>query len=557
MDTTRLILIVALAVVTSMLWEQWQHDYGHPPATTPKTTTAPQPGAAKQPGAAGGEVPEFGEEKDHTAAAPAQSKKPAEAARRTISVHTDTFDLKIDMRGASIVKADLPKYPVDLDHPDQPFVLLNDTGQKLYIVQGGILSKQDAPTHEAEFHATQQSYTMAPGQDRLEVPLTWNDDGIKVTKVFDFQRGSYLIDIRYEVKNDSATTWRGRGYVQVKRSKPEKKHHSMVRAYTGAVISSPDDRYKKLKFDEIQDQKLQKDIINGWAAMQQHYFLTAILPPDKSASYRYYTSVTNGKYYSIGAISPQQQAAPGKTALLRQQIYVGPKVQDRLAQIADGLDLTVDYGILWFLAKPVFWCLKELHGLTGNWGWAIILVTVFLKLLFYRLSAAGYRSMAKMRQVQPRMKAARERYKDDKSRLNQAMMEIYKEEKINPLGGCLPIVIQIPVFIALYWVLLGSIELRQAPFIFWIRDLSAPDPYWVLPLIMGITMFIQQRLNPAPMDPIQQKVMMALPFAFTIFFGFFPSGLVLYWVVNNILSIIQQWRITQNLERAGLSVRKK
>jgi YidC/Oxa1 family membrane protein insertase len=362
--------------------------------------------------------------------------------------------------------------------------------------------------------------------------------------------------VDYKVRNDSGREWQGRAYQQLKRSDPGRESR-FIYTYTGTVISGPEDRYRKIDFDDISEQKLEQDIVNGWAAMLQHYFLTAVIPADKSASYRYYTNTVAGKYFSIGAISPAQEIGAGKEKVFHQQVYVGPKIQERLDEIADGLELTVDYGILWFIAKPLFWILKELHVITGNWGWSIILVTVLLKLLFYRLSAAGYRSMANMRRVQPRIQSIRERYKNDKTRLNQAMMDIYKEEKINPLGGCFPILIQIPVFIALYWVLLESIELRHAPFIFWIRDLSSPDPYWVLPVIMGVTMFAQQKLNPAPMDPVQQKVMMTLPFVFTVFFGFFPSGLVLYWVVNNILSIAQQWRITHKLEQDGLSVRSK
>jgi YidC/Oxa1 family membrane protein insertase len=545
MDTTRLILLTALAVVAAMLWQEWQKDYGQPAPAAPVAT---QPAAAPPPHK---DVPEIA---GHAAArAPAAKAAP----RQMVRVHTDTFDLDIDPMGANIVRAALPKYPTELDSTNNPFVVLENTDTLYYVVQGGVISKSGAPTHESMFAPEQTSYTMAPGQDRLEVSLTWSHGDIKVTKIFGFERGSYLIDVRYVVENHSGQEWRGRSYEQIKRTKPVTKHHGGVYTYTGAVISSPDDRYKKIKFGDFKDHKLSADIVNGWAAMLQHYFITAVLPADKSATYHYYTSTLDNKYYSIGAITPEQSAAPGQTAQIRQVIYIGPKLQDRLASIADGLDLTVDYGILWFIAKPLFWCLKELHALTGNWGFAIILVTVFLKLLFYRLSAAGYRSMAKMRRVQPRLLSLRERYKEDKARLNQAMMELYKEEKINPLGGCFPILIQIPVFISLYWVLLGSIELRHAPFILWIRDLSAADPYWVLPVLMGITMFAQQRLNPTPMDPIQQKVMMALPIVFTVFFGFFPSGLVLYWVINNILSIIQQWRITRNLERAGLSVRQK
>ena len=317
-------------------------------------------------------------------------------------------------------------------------------------------------------------------------------------------------------------------------------------------------RYEKISFEDMQEEKISKTIRNGWAAMIKHYFVTALIP-GSSEEYHYYTLYLDSREtglsrdrYVIGATGPLLSIAPGEVIADKHSLYVGPKSQHRLENLAPGLELTVDYGKLWFIAKPLFWCLEKFHSLTGNWGWAIILVTLMLKLLFYNLSAAGYRSMARMRKVQPRLMAIRDRYKDDRTRLNKAMMDMYKQEKINPLGGCFPILVQIPVFIALYWVLLESVELRQAGFIFWLKDLSTADPYFILPVVMGITMFVQQKLNPAPMDPVQEKVMMTLPFVFTIFFAFFPSGLVLYWVVNNVLSIAQQWLIMRNLDRAGL-----
>ena len=314
-----------------------------------------------------------------------------------------------------------------------------------------------------------------------------------------------------------------------------------------AAVSSPDKRYEKIPFDDMAQQDISRDVPGGWAAMIQHYFISAWIPP-RDATNHFYTKALPGERYLVGLAGPTREVAPGSVADLGLELYMGPKNQDRLAQIADGLDLTVDYGWLWFIAQPLFWLLKWLHKLVGNWGWAIVLVTVLIKLAFYHLSATSYRSMANMRRMAPRLQSLKERYGDDKQRLNQAMMELYKKEKINPLGGCLPILVQIPVFIALYWVLLESVEMRQAPFILWIEDLSIKDPYFVLPLIMGVSMYIQQKLNPAPPDPMQAKIMMSLPFVFTIFFAFFPSGLVLYWVVNNILSISQQWYITRKIE---------
>ena len=547
MDTPRFILVLALTLVSIMLWEAWQRDYGAAPAGT-ATPDALQP--LEDP-----EIPQIKPDDTTTRSVPG-----AEALQGTdgsvTTVETDVLRLKID-RGGTIVFAELPGYPVSLDNPDQAFVLLNNSTNLYHVIQSGIVG-ETAPTHKDMFSAGRTSYTLNEGEDVLEVPLTWKSaDGVSVTKVFIFTRGSYRIHLKHIVENESVTDWEGRQYTQIKRDDPSKEGRKLLYTYTGAVLSSPDNRYEKISFDDMEDAETDENISNGWAAMIQHYFLTALLPADKQAVYRYYTRAFSSQYYSIGNVSPALRLAPGQQGELADYLYVGPKQQSELEQLADGLELTVDYGILWFLAKPLFWCLERLYGLTGNWGWSIILVTIMLKVLFYRLSAAGYRSMANMRRVQPRMVAIRDRHKDDRARLNQAMMQIYKEEKINPFGGCFPILVQIPVFLALYWVLLESVELRQADFIFWLNDLSSKDPFYVLPIIMGATMLIQQRLNPAPMDPMQEKVMKALPFVFTVFFAFFPSGLVLYWVTNNVLSIAQQWLITKNLEKEGLSTANK
>ena len=547
MDTPRFILVLALTLVSIMLWEAWQQDYGAAPAGT-ATPDALQP--LEDP-----EIPQIKPDNTTTRSVPGAAALQGTDGSVT-TVETDVLRLKID-RGGTIVFAELPGYPVSLDNPDQAFVLLNNSTNLYHVIQSGIVG-ETAPTHKDMFSAGRTSYTLNEGEDVLEVPLTWKSaDGVSVTKVFIFARGSYRIHLKHIVENESVTDWEGRQYTQIKRDDPSKEGRKLLYTYTGAVLSSPDNRYEKISFDDMEDAETDENISNGWAAMIQHYFLTALLPADKQAVYRYYTRAFSSQYYSIGNVSPALRLAPGQQGELANYLYVGPKQQSELEQLADGLELTVDYGILWFLAKPLFWCLERLYGLTGNWGWSIILVTIMLKVLFYRLSAAGYRSMANMRRVQPRMVAIRDRHKDDRARLNQAMMQIYKEEKINPFGGCFPILVQIPVFLALYWVLLESVELRQADFIFWLNDLSSKDPFYVLPIIMGATMLIQQRLNPAPMDPMQEKVMKALPFVFTVFFAFFPSGLVLYWVTNNVLSIAQQWLITKNLEKEGLSTANK
>jgi YidC/Oxa1 family membrane protein insertase len=551
MDNLRFILIVSLVLVGSLLWQAWQEDYAPPasPGAVAPTQAPAVPAAPAMP--RGSEtIPEPG---------PVTVAELGAVAGREmrIMVNTDVLRVELDSAGATLSRAELLRYPVRLDAPDEPLLFLDDAPERFYVVQGGLLagSGTSAPTHESVFDVDRQSYAMSPGQEVLVVPFKWNSGGIEVTKEYVFARGSYEIGVRYRVTNSSGAPWRGRSYMQIQRADPGRTGRRLVYTYTGAVLSSPEKPYEKIDFDDMRENKLERDVSNGWIAMLQHYFVTALLPARADLPYRYYSARLADGRYAVGLISPVVEIAAQDQETLDERIYVGPKVQKLLTHAAPGLELTVDYGHLWFLAKPLFVCLVWLHGLTGNWGWAIILVTVLLKVLFYRLSAAGYRSMANMRRVQPRLKAIQERHKDDRARLNQAMMQIYKEEKINPFGGCLPILIQIPVFIALYWVLLESVEMRQVPWVLWIRDLSSPDPYWVLPLIMGATMFMQQKLNPAPMDPVQEKVMQIMPFAFTIFFGFFPSGLVLYWVANNILSIGQQWLIMRGMERAAKEAR--
>lgn len=554
METVRFVLVIIFVMLTMKLYTTWQATY--PPVESVQQSEIPStpPGQQTTP-AIRGEVPDLAALPESST--PEQAQTVQTSGPAPVEIETDIFRISINPVGAGIEQAALLDFPVDLQHPDDPFVLMEQSAEQFFISQGGVLSKQEGPTHEAQYRTAAQNYKMAAGEDELLVPFTWSANGLTVTKTYRFVRGSHLVTINYMISNNTGEQWTGRTYQQIKRNDPEKSTMRFIYTYTGTVISEPENRYTKIAFDDIDDAPLAKDITNGWIAVIQHYFLTALVPTDKDAQYHFYTRSLGNKLYTSGLVSPSMVIEPGQRIETSQSIYIGPKDQDRLAEIAEGLDLTVDYGMLWFLAKPLFWLLSEIHEIVGNWGWSIILVTVLLKLMFYKLSAAGYRSMARMRQVQPRLVSLKERYKDDRVKMNQAMMQIYKEEKINPFGGCFPIVVQIPVFIALYWVLLESVELRQAGFILWINDLSTPDPYWVLPLIMGITMFLQQKLNPAPIDPVQAKVMMVLPVVFTVFFGFFPSGLVLYWVANNTLSILQQWKIMRNLEKAGLGHKKK
>lgn len=550
MDNTRLFLFIALSFIGLMLWDAWQRDY-HTPATVEtaddltvnrSTDTAP-PVAAAPSNADFTDKPSV-QDPTNLNIAPINNDQDA----GTVNVETDVLRVKIDLRGGGISYAALKAYPKESDAPDVPFELLDNNQERLFVYQNGLTGKGTTPDHHALYSATKTEYTLGESDDSLSVALSWkNDAGLNVEKTYRFKRNSYLIDIDYSVKNHADVAWQGRSYEQLQRAKPSS-GRTLLYTFTGAALSTPEQRYEKYDYDDLKDTPINTDVANGWVAILEHYFVSALVPVTDKA-YHYYSKILDEKRYIIGFYSQPQSIESGATGNFTSRIFIGPKKQELLAQVAPSLELTVDYGVLWFIGKPLFQTLQFIHNITGNWGWAIILVTILLKLIFYPLSAAGYRSMAKMRKVQPRMMSIKERHEGDRARMNQAMMELYKTEKINPLGGCLPIIVQIPVFIALYWVLLESVELRQVPFTLWLKDLTAKDPYFVLPLLMGISMWIQQKLNPAPMDPVQQKVMQILPFVFTVFFAFFPAGLVLYWVVNNVLSIIQQWRITKVIEQ--------
>lgn len=558
MDNQRLILFLALSFVLFLGWEAWQEDYAPKPVTSSDSSTEMSaPAMASSAAQAPSDVPMAQQTqldqsvKADTPAAPTTGMEESTSSQR-IHVVTDTLDVIIDTRGGDIRQADLLKYPIASDKPDEPFRLMKDSLPNLFVAQSGLLSNNNAPDHYASFKAEKSSFELQPGQDALRIPLTWQDDtGIKVTKTIIFHRGQYVIDVEQKVENGSATEWQGRQYRQLQRSRPDGSGESMfIHTYTGGVIYSEEEHYEKITFDDMKDANLSRDIDGGWAAMIQHYFLGAIIPP-KDETNHFYTKSAGDDRFIIGLVSPSKTVNSGQTDTFTTRLYVGPKDQAVLEEMGDNLDLTVDYGILSVIAKPMFWTMSWFHNLFGNWGWAILMVTLIIKAIFYPLSAASYRSMANMRKFAPKMQQLKERYGDDRQKMSQAMMELYKKEKINPLGGCLPMIVQIPVFISLYWVLLESVEMRQAPFIFWITDLSIKDPFYVLPLLMGISMFVQQKLNPAPPDPVQAKVMMALPVIFTLFFAFFPAGLVLYWFANSALSVAQQWYITAKIEKAA------
>ena len=548
-EQIRMILIIALALVTFLLWDAWQRDYGPRPGTE-----APSSGSGTSSGESqGADVPRLPQSAQATSkSTPSASTDDGRADSgigRKVSVRTDVLRVEIDSLGGTITRVELLTYPVAHEKPDEPFVLLAEADTKDYfIAQSGFTGSSPAPNHTTQYEFDSASYELAEGSHVVEVPLRWrSDDGVEFIRTYRFERDSYAVDVRVDITNRSTEAWTGALYGQLQRGEPESPGGLFrTYTYTGGILSGPDKPYEKVDFSDLASQNVDRTVTGGWVAMIQHYFAAAWIPAAEDANYYYSQALSSGRF-SLGVASPTYSIPAGHSGEISFAFYAGPKVQKRMQDVAPHLERTVDYGWLWLIAEPLFWLLSRIHSYVGNWGWSIIILTFLIKLAFFQLSATSYKSMARMRKLQPRITTLRERHASDKQRMNQAMMELYRQEKINPLGGCLPIAVQIPVFIALYWVLLESVELRQASFIGWLDDLSLHDPFFVLPVLMGITMLIQQRLNPTPPDPMQAKIMMALPFVFTFFFLFFPSGLVLYWFVNNVLSIIQQWVITKKI----------
>jgi YidC/Oxa1 family membrane protein insertase len=552
-DQLRNLLLIALLVVGFLMWQAWEQDYGPKPqlpVSSPATTEDGQPAPVLDE-----DVPALPTVRDDTAASAPDAPPTVTAmpAYDKVRVRTDVLDVDIDLRGGGIRRLALPDYPVSLEEKDRPYQLLEFQPTNIFIAQSGLRGKSptgdnNIPDHSAAFTAAETEYTLAEGSDTLQVKLHWKSaDDVRVAKIYTFARDSYTIGFRYQVENGSSEPWSARMYGQFQRSEVVPQG-GLIRTYTytGGVVSGPEKVYEKFDFSDMRDVDLKRSQTGGWIAMIQHYFTGAWVPSAEERNYYYSKAVANNRFL-LGVMTPQVNVAPRGSGSVELTLYAGPKIQERLKAVAPNLERTVDYGWLWLIAEPLFWLLNWIHGVVGNWGFAIIILTLLIKLVFFHLSATSYKSMARMRKLQPRVMDLRDRFSGDKQKLNQAMMELYKKEKINPLGGCLPILVQIPVFISLYWVLLESVALRQAPFILWIHDLSVYDPFFVLPVMMGITMLAQQRLNPAPPDPMQARIMMALPFVFTFLFLFFPSGLVLYWFVNNLLSIAQQWVITRKI----------
>ncbi|MBB4013628.1 YidC/Oxa1 family membrane protein insertase [Niveibacterium umoris] len=522
-----------------MLWDAWQkHNQPKALATANATQSATPTPTQSAPGTS----------PDKPAMAPAAVSAAERAKAPRLTVDTDMVHAEVSALGGDIVRLELKKHGAN-NAPDKPFVLFDDGRVHTYLAQSGLIGA-GLPNHKTLFSLSQAKVVLKDGEEAVSVRLQAPEhDGVKITKVLTFHRGSYVIDVGYEIDNGGVSALGGHAYYQLTRDNKEAESTAGffggAQTYTGPAFYADAEKYTKISFKEIEkkEAKLPKPASDGWVAMVQHYFVSAYAP--KAGQREFFTDELGGGLFTAGVIQPLAVIAAGQKATVSVPLYVGPQEQEKLSALAPGLDRVVDYGRLAIIAEPIFWCLSWLHKLVGNWGWAIIALTVLIKLAFFPLSAASYKSMAKMKTIMPRMKRIQEQYKDDRMKMNQEMMELYKKEKVNPMGGCWPMLIQMPVFIALYWVLLGAVEMRQAPWLGWITDLSLKDPFFVLPIIMGVTSLIQMKLSPSSPDPVQQKVMMFMPIFFTVMMAWFPSGLVLYWVVNNMLSIGQQWYITR------------
>jgi YidC/Oxa1 family membrane protein insertase len=578
MDNRRLILLCALAGIIFLMWQAWQNEFPSEPAhqqTTGQTKQhkAESPSAPAPPKAHSGEGQKSAQ---HNAPAPGKQTAPAQqkgpqagaTAKQTgkiITVMTDKLVAKISARGGELVQVKLRHYPVSEGHPEQKLKLLNDRPPYFFIAQSGLTSSA-GQTSDANtvYRAKKSQYKLSEGADSITVPLTWQDaDGRKVTKTYEFHRDSYQIGLKQQVQNGAdAKPWKVGQYVQFWRTpKTSTTSPRFFRTFMGLSIyqqkgDKDDYKYRKIDFDDIEGKPLDKVQKGGWIAMMQRYFLASAIPPSHSRV-RFYAKPrslpgSDDKAYLAGFVGAQQKLAPGDQHEFKTRLFIGPELQDVLPHVAPGLDLTVDYGFFTVIARPTFWVLDKIHSVVGNWGWAIVIITLLIRLAFFKLTEAQYRSMARMRKFSPRIKQIKERYSDDREQQQKAMMDLYKKEGFNPLGGCWPLVIQFPVFIALYWVLRKSVELRQAPWILWIHDLAAPDPYYILPILYGITMFAQQKMSGSSMamEDMQRKIMMIMPVGLAIFFTFFPSGLVLYWFVSMLVAVAQQWIINRRMEAA-------
>ncbi len=535
MDTRRLILFVIFSFSILMLWDSWQQK-------NKPHTPAQQQTQVEVPSVAGNA---------NTAMNVADEKSFKLEKGQRIKVSTDLYQAEIDTTGGDLRYLALNQHRA-AEVKSGNFVLMDDAQKPmLYVAQTGLLGG-DLPNHKSVFTSAAASYTLADGTTSQEVRLSWVGNGISVDKIYTFHRGSYVIDVTYQINNGSAAVVTPSVYYQIVHDNQSKQGSAMMPTFTGGAYFTEADKFTKINFADMAEESLSKSSKDGWIGLVEHYFASAWILANGVAR-EFYTKQLSENIFALGVVTPSTSLAAGAKTEIRAKLFAGPQTHTDLAAAAPGLEYAVDYGWLTVVAKPLFWILSNIYSLVHNWGVAIILLTVLIKAAFYPLSAASYKSMAQMRELAPRLQAMKEKFGDDKQKMQQAMMELYRTEKINPMGGCLPILVQIPVFIALYWVLLGSVELRHAPFFGWIQDLSAVDPWYVLPVLMGATMIIQTYLNPAPTDPLQAKIMKIMPVVFSVFFFFFPAGLVLYWLVNNILSIWQQWYVNKSIHAAALA----
>ncbi|HEX5485482.1 MAG TPA: membrane protein insertase YidC [Limnobacter sp.] len=558
METRKLILLMVFSLSLVMLWDNYQVSVGKPPlfglgtaqpVAQDKSSDQGKQAASDKPAT---DLPSAVSASEGNPAAQLKSvaAAPADEKGQIIVAKTDVMQLDFSTLGAQIVGSELLKQP-DSQDKSKPMQLFSNTASNTYLGQVGVVGVADAPNHRSLFQFEGGPTTLGPNQDSLDLKFKASSGGVNVEYTYTLYKDRYDIGFKATVTNTTQAVVDPSVYMQITRDgNPLPDASKFYHTFTGPAIYSPEGKYQKIKFSNIDDNSASfvKSAESGWVAMVQHYFVSAIIP--EKGSRQYYTLLIKPNLYAVGMKSAIGAIQPGQSATYNATLYSGPQNQRALAKLSEGLDLVVDYGWLTVIAKPIHWLLDHIHGIVHNWGWSIIILTCLIKLLFFPLSATSYKSMAKMRQVGPRMQKLKEQYGDDKAGFQRAMMEMYKREKINPLGGCMPIVVQIPVFISLYWVLLASVEMRGAPWLGWVSDLAQPDPYYILPIIMAITMFVQTRLNPTPPDPVQAKLMMVMPLVFSFMFLFFPSGLVLYWVVNNMLSITQQWVITRKLMKS-------
>ncbi|PJG83923.1 membrane protein insertase YidC [Caviibacterium pharyngocola] len=544
MDSRRSLLVLALLFISFLVYQQWQLDYH-----TPKPVASEQVQTQTQ----ASDVPSSSASSASTIAGDTQVKG------RVITLENDVFRLKVDTLGGDVIGSELLKYDAELDS-NTPFALLKNTPEHVYIAQSGLIGKDgiDSKAGRAAYQIEGDAFKLADGQNELSVPLVFEKDGVIYRKIFVLKRGEYDVAVNFEIQNQSDRTIEVEPYAQLRHTLVESSGSMAMPTYTGGAYSSSETNYKKYSFEDMEKANLSVSTKAGWVAVLQHYFVSAWIPNQDADNQLYTLTDKANNLGSIGYRGPISTVPAGATETITAKLWTGPKLQDQMGEVANHLDLTVDYGWAWFIAKPLFKLLTFIQSLVHNWGLAIIGVTLVVKAILYPLTKAQYTSMAKMRMLQPKMQEMRERFGEDRQRMSQEMMKLYKEEKVNPLGGCLPILLQMPIFIALYWTFMEAVELRHAPFFGWIQDLSAQDPYYILPILMGASMFLLQKMSPTPVaDPMQQKVMTFMPLIFMVFFLFFPAGLVLYWLVSNLITIVQQQLIYRSLEKKGLHSRSK